>query len=251
MVTWDFRFCVLTERSEDGFVMLAADPYGEEGALAGATVPLESASPFGFLSVPRDPDTDGAGNVSAAGACGLLVLEHGGQDYAIPVQDPRYAAALPPVKKGGSMQYATLPELKVAFSLFDGDNGTYQVYVPVGDSGHTIALNAQSDAESITIQHAKGHAVTLDKDGNIQLRNEDNTVSITVTSSEVIINAGVVRIQGGVVMGGDAAGTLLKATETLAWITGVLLPALASAPGGPITVAAPPAAVATVNTKGG
>lgn len=248
MIGWEFRFCVFTERTPEGFLRLTADPYGD--AQGGGT-PLESASPFGFLSRPRDPDVDGDGAPLAAGAAGLLVLEHGGHDYAIPTQDPRFAAKLPEVKKGGSMQYAITAEGKAAFSLFDGDHGTWQVYVPHGETASTIAIDTRDSAKaSIQLQHGAGMGITLEAGGKhpVIIRNRTNTVAIVVNDDEVIVNSGVVRIQGGVVMGGEAAKPLVTA-ELIAWITGALLPKLAAAPGGPITVDPPPASALTANTK--
>jgi len=239
---WDLGVATYTLRTEDGFYEVQLDLYGAEETGAPA---MEAYHPCGFIGRPRDPDVDPDGTPTL-GATVLYGFE-GNQGHALHLNDPRVAPLLPEVKKGGAMVYAHRADGKVSFELFDGDDGTWQVYVPSGSTASTIAIDARDpEMVSIQLQHGKGHGITLDGDGVVQLRNRTNTVSISLTDDEAIINSGTLRIQAGVVMGGDAAAPLAKAAELLAWVTAVQA---ACAPAG-ITIPPLPPSVATVNTKG-
>lgn len=124
---WEYGVCTFSERTQDGFTRFSPDWYGE---LRASGQPLECISPFGFVSRPRDPDVDPDGT-PVLGA-GLLYLEHGGQGFALPVQDPRFASALPEVKKGGCLLYATLPNGTVSTLSIDGDDGSLSITMPSG-----------------------------------------------------------------------------------------------------------------------
>jgi hypothetical protein len=245
-LSFDLGMASYVVRDADGFYNVQVSLFATR---AGGSQPMEAYHPTGFLAVPRDPAVDPEGK-PRLGASTLYGYE-GNQVHAILLNDPRVMALLPEVKRGGSIQYAHLPNDKVAFSLYDGDNGTFQIYVPHGATATTIAIDVRDpDNVSIQLQHGLGHGITIEGSAKhaIQMRNRANNVAVIVDDDQVTVN-GTLQVQGGVAMGGAEALPLANAT-LITWITTVLLPALAAAPGGPITVAAPPAGALTTTTKG-
>lgn len=153
MIEWEFGLCTFTERTSDGFIRLAPDWYGEQQA---SGPPLESVSPFGLLSRPRDPDVDPAGTPTRG--AGLLYLEHGGLSFAIPVQDPRFATALPALKKGSTLLYATLGSGAVATVLLDGEDGSLTITTPAGErlkvTDTEVVIGSSSAARALVQEEA-------------------------------------------------------------------------------------------------
>ncbi len=146
---------------------------------SGGSLPLDACHPYGMRSRPRDPDKDSQGNPTAA--CGLLIIERGGgDDGALPTQDPRIT---------------TLP---------DEGKGGVQLYAWTGSAVSSVVLSGD--------------------DGKAR-----------VTAPETII-------------GSEAAGALVREQQLMTWITSTLIPALASSPGGPITVT-PPSGLATTKLR--
>lgn len=244
--TWDFAVCTYSEL-KDGFIWYGPDFYGE---LLGGGELAECVSPFGFASRPLDPDLDADGNVQLG--AGLLVLEHGGQTFAIPTQDPRYQA-LPPVPKGSSMLYGTMPSGKTPFILVDGQTGTIQLYSPhTSAKGSSIAMSVGTDGtESIQIVHGDGMRITITAGGknSIAILSKTGDASVIVQDGEVVVNAPKVVITGSVDMGGSGGAFLVKFDQLLAWTTAVKA-ALAAAPGGPVNIDVLPGTASTTMTKG-
>jgi hypothetical protein len=105
----------------------------DEGASGG--LPLEACHPYGFRSRPRDADVDADGNPTRG--AGLLVIERGGgDDGAIPTQDPR--VELPDEGKGGAQVYAWTGS-GVSYVLVAGSGN---ITISVG--GGTILLDGTS-----------------------------------------------------------------------------------------------------------
>ncbi|MGN6103721.1 MAG: hypothetical protein ACTHU0_01325, partial [Kofleriaceae bacterium] len=52
---WQLGTCVLSQRTDEGFVEVMPDYYGGDDAGGDA---LETLSPYGVLSRPRDPTKD-------------------------------------------------------------------------------------------------------------------------------------------------------------------------------------------------
>ena len=104
---------------------------------------LETISTHGFRSRPRDPDL-GKGGVPVLGA-GLIYGYLGGEGFAWPTQDPRYAAALPDEGKGVALIYAALADGRVFTVVLHGENETLVITTP---GGLTVEI---SDGEGVRI----------------------------------------------------------------------------------------------------
>lgn len=122
---------LLTVRDENGFYGVQHSPMG--GAEPGVK-PDELVHTFGFASRPLDPE-DGKG-------CSLFYFDDGPEGFAWLAHDPRLADKIPPLQKGGSVQYAA----DGSFASFDPETHTWTLYVPYADG--------------------KAHLVTVGKDGN-------------------------------------------------------------------------------------
>jgi hypothetical protein len=247
VLSFDLGMAAYIVLDADGFYNVQVSLFGSGST---GSQPMEAYHPTGFLSVPRDPDVDPEGKPRLG--ANVLYAWEGNQAHAILLNDPRVMGLLPAVKKGGAAWYAHLPNNKVAFSLFDGDDGTFQIYVPHGTTGTTIAIDVRDpDNVSIQLQHGLGHGITIEGNGKhaIQIRNRANNAAVIVDDDQVTVN-GTLQVQGGVAMGGAGAKTLANSL-LVDWINTVLRPALAAAPvgGGPIVVAEPPAGVITTTTK--
>jgi hypothetical protein len=126
---------LLTVRDENGFIGVQHDPFALTDE-SGSTPPYELLHTFGFASRPLDPD-NGKG-------CDLFHALDGHEGFAWLANDPRLADIIPPLAKGGSVQYAA----DGSFANFDPDTHTWTLYVPYATSP------------------AKAHLVTVGKDGN-------------------------------------------------------------------------------------
>lgn len=107
-----------------GLLRLGKDPLGGPAGSdtePGGSLPLDACHPYGMRSRQRDPDKDAQGNPTAG--CGLLVIERGGgDDGAIPTQDPRLTS-LPDEGKGGSQLYGWTGSA-VSYVLISGADGS-------------------------------------------------------------------------------------------------------------------------------
>jgi hypothetical protein len=95
----------------------------------GGSLPLDACHPYGMRSQPRDPDKDAQGNPTDG--CGLLIIERGGgDDGAIPTQDPRLTS-LPDEGKGGVQLYGWTGSA-VSYVLISGADGSITAKVGGG-----------------------------------------------------------------------------------------------------------------------
>lgn len=211
MITVDRRSLTLVER-RDGFDYAQPRPYGAKGT----STSYEMLQPFGLVGRPRGP-SDGNG------ANGLVLME-GSQGFVIATTDPRYQAQTPDLGDGGAGLYATAEisgSVATPFLGFygkggDKDEGTLRAEVPTAAGITTIEVDATTG--DVTIQHAAGGGAVM------------------------VVKAASVEL------GAESGGMpLVKETPLMAWIT-TLISALASAPGGPITVS-PPAGIGTTKVN--
>lgn len=209
---FDLTSCRLSLRDEDGFVKCQPDPYGSEGTSANH----EAFLPFGLGGRPKAPST-GIG-------AHLFVMRHGDDTFVLPGHDPRWMSARPDFGDGGASLCActgTASSPKAPYLAFFGEGaeageaeGLFRIHVPAG-SGQT-RFEVNPSAGDVTLSHAGGGT------------------SITMTSTEI--------------KAGDSGAKALATLDLVTWITSTLIPALAAAPGGPITVA-PPANATTTKFK--
>ena len=113
-----------------GLLRLGKDPLGGPAGSdtePGGSLPLDACHPYGMRSRQRDPDKDAQGNPTAG--CGLLVIERGGgDDGAIPTQDPRITT-LPDEGKGGAQLYGWTGSA-VSSIVISGDDGKIRATAP-------------------------------------------------------------------------------------------------------------------------
>lgn len=201
---FDLSVATLTQY-DDGFLGVQIKDYGDEDQAGG--VPFELHSPFGFLSRPDDPDSSGLG-------CQVLYSATGNDTHAWLSHDPRYIPLLPQLKKGGSMQYCK----KGAFAQFDGDDGSYTIYIPYANGAKAMALSIDVVNEAISLVHGDGMALVL-ANGTATLKNADGSAVLFLDAGGVNFG-GNITLAGGVVAGSVAsAQPVALAPPILAWIT--------------------------------
>lgn len=126
--------CVATQIDENGFYGVQIDGLGG----ADAAIHFEQLShSYGFFALPLDP-------VGGIG-CSLFRWNQRRRRHTWLADDPRIASKIPPIKKGGSCQYAS----DGSFASFDPETHTWTLYVPYAST-----------------PTAKAHLVTVGKDGN-------------------------------------------------------------------------------------
>jgi len=241
---FDLGVSTYTERDADGYYRVQIDWPGGKGGQ-----PVESYHPCGFLGRPRDPSVDPNGRPHIGGT--TLWAWEGSQGHAIPLSDPRVAGRLPEVKKGGSIQYAdtSAGAEKAPFALFDGANGSWQLYVPYGSTAATIAVDvSMPGVESVQIVHGAGMKIVMTAGGknSVVIHNRTGNAYLEVNDEGVIIN-GNSKIVGSLIAGNvGAAESVALADGLLAWVTQVnaALAAIFAAAGNTVnpTIVAPTAA---------
>jgi hypothetical protein len=123
-------------------------------------------------------------------------------------RDGRYNDKLPPLKKGGSLQYGATG----TFGLIDGEDGSHTLYVPYafvnGTATKALLITADVKTEGeeyIALIHSNGMAITMNAvDNSILLKNASGTASISIDDDGISLN-GNVKCVGGITMG-DSAG---------------------------------------------
>lgn len=173
----------------------------------------EVLHPLGFSSRPRDPDTDSAGKAHDGGGCNLRIGRDGTDIKVEFMGDARALAGIPPLNEGSSVQYAHTADGKPSFHVIDGDDGTHQIYVEVGNSAHVITIGKDGNGESVlNITHADGMALELFKKKAI-IKNAAGDCFIELNESGGTLN-GNWKVVGDI---SDSTGiSLLKHTHLTA-----------------------------------
>jgi hypothetical protein len=186
----DISIVALTTLDDDGHYGVQPDFFGE----GSGGPPFELHHPFGFLSRAMDPGPDGKG-------CYVHRAYEGSRGHAWYSYDPRVMALLPPVPKGGSIQYNARGDFHII-----NQKGQQILYSKWGDKSLTIEIDPVSGA--ITILHGDGMAFVL-FDGKAIVRGKGGATYVEVSETEVVLN-GNVRITG--TLGVGPAPTLPIAT---------------------------------------
>jgi hypothetical protein len=201
---WDLGVSMLCEYDKDGFLGLQHDPYGEQKASA-PTVELHHA--YGFMSSSLDPETDATAQPTA-NHCSVLYGWEGSRGHAWLLGDNRVTPKLPPLVKGGSIQYGATG----SFWLIDGKTGSQIGYVPYafinGVATKSLSFEFNVDTagnESISLIHGEGMALTFTAGGKNSaiLKNKSGSVFVEVNDDSAIVNGALV-VQGALACGAGA-----------------------------------------------
>jgi hypothetical protein len=170
---------------------------------------------LGVVSRPRDPSSAGAAEaVSARRADGLPVIA---------LRDLRLNKARGHVAPG---TVSVVGYGGAFLSIDDAPNGGGSVltlYAPYGfdpepNVAHSIILDTTSGNEAILIVHGLGHAILLDKDGKVVIKNGAGDVFISVEPDGIVVN-GAVKVVGGTMQIATSlvVGNPATAQRAVAW----------------------------------
>ena len=220
----DLALAQVTAYDADGFSQIGADYFGE----AQAGVPAgEQLHPLGVLSRPRDPEVDNQGQPSKGAT--VMRLVEGSQEHSIALGDPRAIPKLPQLDKGGTILYADTGASALPFVLLNGTNGTFQVYVPYGNTAATIAIDVSTQGqESIQIVHGSGMAIRMVAGGanGVTISNKAGDAYVSVDDNGVTLN-GNSQLIGGLAVGVPSPPgppppmPVARAAEIVAWAANV------------------------------
>ena len=219
----DFGQVVLSSYDDDKHLELSLDHYGE--AEAGAK-PAEALCPLGTLARPLDADQSNDGSPEVASE--VLLMTVGDDLYALPLNDPRQTASLPPLKKGGYLTYC--PAAPGTFSLFDGKPddpesttraGSWTVSAKYSSKAHFLQFDVRTDGkEAVSLKHGDGMGLQMVSGGkrSAVFRNASGDAFVEVNDDGIIF-AGKIRNQGSLTVGQmQAADALMKVKAFAAYI---------------------------------
>jgi hypothetical protein len=209
-LSWEISTVTTTSRDDDGFPRVQLDGNSERGG----SQHFELQHAYGFYSRPRDPEVDAEGIPIAGSCCTLLVDKDAEHWYGFLGIDPRYLQEIPILAPGGASMYAVVLDddgnVRAPFCTIDGDDGTYQLYIPLkNQQAHQITVGYDGDGEEfISIAHADGHAINMTNDGVVTIKNPAGDSYVSV-GPEGIVLSGNVTVVGGLNTGGAAAQPLV------------------------------------------
>lgn len=195
---------LLTVRDENGFYGVQHDPFGGEGAGA---PPDEIQHSYGFIGRPLDADK-GRG-------CAVWYEFSGKEGLAFLGHDPRTAEKIPPIKKGGSAQYAS----DGSFTVFDPETHTRTTYVPYAQGKahlETVGLDGNG-TPIVEYVHGEGMALTM-LGRTLVIKNADGSSYIQLDDNGCILNANL-KVTGAV----EVNGAKIMPTGDVVTATGVSL----------------------------
>jgi hypothetical protein len=183
-----------TVRDENGFIGVQHDPFAirsEEGEAAYD----ELLHPFGFASIPLD-----------GGSCRLFFFGDNRESFAWLGSDRALVDKCPPIKKGGSCQYAADGQ----FANMDPELHTWTLYTPY-EAGKAHLLTSGVDGNGkpiIELSSGEGPAFTcLDRVWTWSSANGANYVVLDDTGTSVV---GPFKAAGGADLGGPGSLPLTK-----------------------------------------
>jgi hypothetical protein len=166
----------------------------------------EVLHPLGFAARARDPDTGPDGKALSGGGCKMLLFRDGTDLFSEFKGDQRAIARIPPLTKGGSVQYAdTGKSGPISIDVHSGDDGTKQIYIEIDQSAHVLTIGRDGNAEPvIEFTHADGMALSFFKKKAI-LKNAAGDCFIELNDSGGTLN-GNFKVVGDIT---DASGVSL------------------------------------------
>jgi hypothetical protein len=243
--------CQLTGIDENGFIGAQIDALG--GQDSGVT-PDQLSHTHGFKSRPLDP-VDGIG-------CSMFHYQCGSSErYCWLADDPRSVEITPPIKKGGSCQYAS----DGSFASFDPETHTWTLYVPYATGpakAHLVTVGRDgNDTPIVELASGEGPSITI-LDQVTTLKNADGSAYVVLDGSGTSV-VGPFKAAGGADIGGPSSVPLTKHPAVTVALTPLIaalgtlagLPPLAAAAAqltaaaAALTVLATPVG-GTVTTKG-
>lgn len=206
MIELSLGKALLTLRDENGFWGVQRDHFALKAEASDAPA-YELLHTFGFSSLPLDP-THGR-------ACSLFYGLDGAEGFAWLANDPRLAGIIPPLAKGGSVQYAS----DGSFASFDPDTHTWSLYVPYAQGkAHSITAGLDgNDKPLLEVVHGDGMAVTM-LEKSLVLRNAAGDAYIEINDDGIVIN-GNVKVNGAL----EANGAKITPAGDVQTATGVSL----------------------------
>jgi hypothetical protein len=189
---------LLTVRDENGFYGVQHEPFGG----AGAAAPQDDLHhAYGFKGRPLDADANGRG-------CALWYDFDGKDGLAFLGYDPRIADKIPPVKKGGSVQYGS----DGSFALFDPETRTWTLYVPYAESpakAHLVTVGKDGNGTPI-VEHASGEGPSYTMLGRVTtIKNADGSAYLVLDDNGTSV-VGPFKAASGADLGGPASMALTK-----------------------------------------
>lgn len=144
-----------------GFLKVQHDGLGESPNVGSSEV----LHPGGLAYRGRDPELGPDGKALDGGGCKVLVAFDGTDYRIIYVGDQRAIARIPPLTKGGSVQYAdTGKDGPISIDVHSGDDGTKQIYVEIDNSAHVITVGRDGNGDPVVeFTHADGMALSFFK----------------------------------------------------------------------------------------
>ena len=202
---WDLSSVTYSDRDLDGYPIVQQEAYGGEG---GAPLPLQHQ--YGSYSRPHDP---APGNDGREGWCTLWVAKDGSTHIGLLGYDPRFLGLIPLPPKGSSMNYAAFKDgekWRASFAFISGDTGTYQYYLPVGDSALAVTYGTDANGHAtIDLRHPDGSTITMFK-GKTVLKCPNGKTYIQVSDDGIVLKGPITQMgglstPGGVSLTYDAA----------------------------------------------
>lgn len=229
--------CVTTGYDENGFIGVQIDGYGGPDS---STQFEQLSHAYGFTSRPLDPEK-GIG-------CSLFRWNQRRRRHMWLGDDPRIADKIPPIKKGGSAQYAS----DGSFASFDPETHTWTLYVPYADGKAHLGTFGKDGNGTPIIEWASGEGPSftiLDK--VTTLKNASGSAYIVLNDDGTTV-VGPLKAAGGADIGGPTSEPLSKFAALAAVLTELAqaLPAIGAGltPAGAAAAALITATVAAIAT---
>lgn len=205
MFSWDITVGITSEYDLDGFLTIAHDSHGKNGGVS----PGEAHHPFGTFGRARDADLARDGTLVKGG--NVMIGWEGSTPHFVVLSDPRSVPKLPRHKLGGYGIYADTGKGQLPYAVFDGETGSFTLYVPYefsGDApGKAMAISVDvtnAGDENLQIVHGSGSVVSMLADGSVSIVAADKGSSVTVSNGGAVTVNGNTVVNGGVTLGSPA-----------------------------------------------
>lgn len=222
-ITWELGSVRYTGLDIDGWPIAQHDGLGTKPQVGS----YELHHAFGFISRPRDPDTDKNGKVLPGKACNVLIGKIGNETHLFLASDPRFIPSIPQLKKGGAAVYSA----PGSFIVLDGEDGTVTEYIPVpGDKAHILTRGIDGAGKPfIAFEHADGMAITM-IDGSMVLKNNAGDAYYELNAAGHTFN-GAVKVNGSLISGDPVGAQPVALAPPVAAALGAIAQALTALAG--------------------